>query len=86
MAPMSGLFEPYCRLGEEVREGDPAGAVHAMEEPQRPPVELHFERSGVILSRRVPARVLAGDYVYQLAPEVTRDEILAEIKAAQAKP
>ena len=85
-APMTGLFEPYCSLGEEVQEGDPAGAVHALEEPERAPVELRFARSGVILARRVPARVKAGDTVYQLAHAVTRDEILAEIKASQAKP
>ncbi|MDX1575652.1 MAG: succinylglutamate desuccinylase/aspartoacylase family protein [Kiloniellales bacterium] len=85
-APISGLFEPYCRLGEEVEEGDPAGAVHALEEPQRAPVELRFARSGVVVARRVPARVLAGDHVYQVAQEVTRDQILAEIKRSQEKP
>jgi predicted deacylase len=85
-APISGLFEPYCSLGEKVEEGDPAGAVHALEEPERAPVELQFTRPGIILSRRVPARVQAGDHVYQVAREVRRDEILREIKASQENP
>ena len=86
MATTSGLFEPYCTLGEEVRDGDPAGAVHSLEELGRPPVELHFSRSGIIVARRVPARVAPGDTVYQVAEEVTRDEILAQIKRSQGKP
>lgn len=76
MATVLGVFEPYCALGEEVREGDPAGALHSLEEPERAPVELHFARSGIIVSRRVPARVEPGDFVFQVAREITRDEIL----------
>jgi hypothetical protein len=79
MATVSGVFEPYCALGEEVREGDPAGAVHSLEEPERVPVDLHFARAGIIVSRRVPARVKPGDYVFQVAREITRDELLPRI-------
>jgi predicted deacylase len=86
MASLSGVFEPYCGLGDEVREGDPAGVVHSMEEPERAPVELHFHRSGIILARRVPARVKPGDYVFQVAREITRDELLPQTVAVQAKP
>ena len=76
MAPISGIFEPYCDLGAQVREGDPAGAVHSLEEAERAPVELHFARSGIVVVRRVPARVKPGDYVYHVACEVARDELL----------
>jgi predicted deacylase len=86
MASLSGVFEPYCGLGDKVREGDPAGVVHSMEEPERAPVELHFHRSGIILARRVPARVKPGDYVFQVAREITRDELLPQTVAGQAKP
>lgn len=85
MATISGLFEPYCTLGEEVRDGDPAGAVHSLEEPERAPVELEIAQSGIIVARRVPARVTPGDTVFQVAKEVTRDEILARIKRSQGK-
>jgi predicted deacylase len=50
--------------------------VHSLEEPERAPVELHFTRSGIIVSRRVPARVKPGDFVFQVAREITRDELL----------
>jgi predicted deacylase len=78
MATISGLFEPYCALGDEVREGDPAGAVHSLEEPARAPLELHFARSGIIVARRVPARVAPGDFVFQVAREVTRERLLPQ--------
>jgi hypothetical protein len=78
MATISGVFEPYCALGEEVRGGDPAGAVLSLEEPERAPVELRFARSGIIVSRRVPARVEPGDYVFQVAREITREELLPQ--------
>lgn len=86
MVPISGVFEPYWDLGAQVREGDRAGAVHSLEEPERAPVELYFARSGIVVVRRVPARVKPGDYVFHVARQVTRDEILAEIKSSQAKP
>jgi predicted deacylase len=47
-----------------------------LEEPERAPVELRFARSGIIVSRRVPAQVEPGDYVFQVARAITRDEIL----------
>ncbi len=75
---VSGVFEPYCALGEEVRGGDPAGVVHSLEETERAPVELHFARSGTIVARRVPARVMPGDYVFQVAREIPRDTLLPE--------
>ena len=74
-SPVSGLFEPYCGLGETVREGQPAGAVHSMEDPARPAETLVFDRPGLIVSRRVPARVKRGDYVFQVAEEITREEV-----------
>jgi predicted deacylase len=76
MATVSGVFEPYRALGEAVREGDPAGAVHSLELPESAPVELRFMRSGIIVARRVPARVTPGDFVFQVAEEIARDELL----------
>lgn len=76
MAPLEGLFEPYCELGQTVGEGEPAGAVHPLDDPARTPVEVRFARGGLILSRRVPARVRRGDYLFTVAAEVARDELL----------
>ncbi len=76
MAPLEGLFEPYQELGETVEAGEPAGAVHPVDDPARDPVEVRFERAGLILSRRVPARVRRGDYLFTVLTEVTREELL----------
>ena len=76
-SPISGLFEPYCALGDAVAAGQPAGVVHPLDDPAAPPVELSFRHGGVVLSRRVPARVKRGDFVLQTARETTREEACA---------
>ena len=75
--PVTGLFEPYRSLGEQVRAGEPAGCVHSLEEPERPPAELAFGTNGTILSRRVPARVKRGDFVFHAVEEIERATLLA---------
>ena len=52
--------------------------MHSLEEPERAPVELRFARSGIIFARRVPARVKPGDFVFQVAQEVAREELLPQ--------
>ena len=37
-APVSGLFEPYCGLGDEVKAGQIAGCIHPRDDPARQPV------------------------------------------------
>ncbi len=73
ISPISGLFEPLCSLGDAVVAGQPAGVVHPLDDPAVPPVELSFRHGGVVLSRRVPARVKRGDFVLQIARETSRE-------------
>jgi hypothetical protein len=73
MSPISGLFEPLCSLGDTVVAGQPAGLVHPLDDPAVAPVELCFRHSGVVFSRRVPARVKRGDFVLQIAHETSRE-------------
>ena len=61
MASESGIFEPYHELGAAVREGEPAGRIHFLENPGRQPVELRFGASGVVYGKRHPARVRPGN-------------------------
>lgn len=75
--PVTGLFEPCRSLGEQVQAGDAAGWVHSMEEPERAAVELAFGARGTILSRRVPARVKRGDFVFHAVEEVERSKLPA---------
>ena len=67
---MRGLFEPACALGDVVRAGDPAGRIHFPEEPERAPHELRFAGDGVLVCRRVPSLVAAGDCLAHLAADV----------------
>jgi predicted deacylase len=75
VSPVAGIFEPCCALGDEVGEGQPAGWVHCLEDPGRASTELVFERGGIVVSRRVPARVERGDYVFQVAEEIDPGEL-----------
>ncbi|HUK06987.1 MAG TPA: succinylglutamate desuccinylase/aspartoacylase family protein [Stellaceae bacterium] len=66
----SGLFEPRVELGDNVRKGDLAGVVVFPDEPWREPAPVHFRGDGVVVCKRVPARVERGDCVYHLASDV----------------
>ena len=75
-APISGLFEPYCVMGDEVKAGQIAGCIHPRDDPGRDPVEPQFPTDGLIVGRRVPAVVKRGDFLFSVATDVSRDEIL----------
>jgi uncharacterized protein len=76
MAPAAGLFEPYCRLGEQVTAGQLAGCIHSLEAPELEPINVSFERDGMIVVARVRAPVKRGDFVFNLATEIDRSELL----------
>lgn len=61
MASEAGIFEPYHELGAAVREGEPAGRIHFLENPEREPVELRFGTSGIVYGKRHPGRVRPGN-------------------------
>jgi len=62
-APADGVFEAFCELGERVEAGQPAGAVHFLAEPGRPPEVVPFAHSGMLYARRAPGRVVRGNCV-----------------------
>jgi len=68
-APARGLLEPAFSLGERVHEGQTAGFIHFLEEPDRPPRRLAFARDALVVCRRVPALVEPGDCIAQLATD-----------------
>ena len=76
MAPTEGLFEPYCRLGDTVSAGQPAGCVHSLEDPELDPVEINFERDGMIVVARTRAPVQRGDFVLHVAVDLDRAALL----------
>ncbi len=61
-----GLFEPLVDLGDEVRKGQPAAAVHMPETPWREPTVIPFNGNGVVVCKRIPGRVQRGDCLFHL--------------------
>ena len=76
MAPVTGIFEPFAELGTEVKAGQAAGRVWALEEIDRPPVVMTFASSGLVAVKRTLARVVRGSYVYVVTPDITRGDVL----------
>jgi predicted deacylase len=65
-----GVFEPLVELGEDVVEGQPAARVHFPEMPWLEPVTLNFALGGMVLCRRIPARVKRGDCLFHIGTDV----------------
>lgn len=62
-APATGLFEPANVVGEEVRAGRHAGWLHFVEDIDRAPLEIRYERDGILWVSAGPGRVARGDVV-----------------------
>jgi len=76
-APFSGIFEPCHQLGDSVAAGDVAGRLYPTEEVEREPLELAFDRAGLVMVRRNGARVIRGDHLFMVASEMERGDVLA---------
>jgi len=76
-APFSGIFEPHHQLGDRVVAGDIAGRLYSVEEVEREPIELAFDRDGLIMVRRNGARVVRGSHLFMVASEMERGDVLA---------
>lgn len=61
-----GLYEPLVELGETVSAGQPAARIHFPDTPWRDPVTVAFEREGLVLCKRIPARTRRGDCLMHL--------------------
>lgn len=71
----AGLFEPVAELGERVQAGQLAARLHFPHHPERPPVSVYFPGNGIIICKRVPAQVQAGDCLYQLGDNLPEGDI-----------
>ncbi len=80
-APVGGLFEPACRLGDRVASGDPAGWLHDPRRPDQAPCEIRFQGSGIVMCLRALAQAEPGDCLAHLAEATDWDSHPA---AAQA--
>jgi predicted deacylase len=69
-APEAGVFEPVVELGEAVNGGQIGGRIHFPETPWAEPVEVRFQRDGVVLCKRIPGRTARGDCLFHLGTPV----------------
>ena len=69
-APESGLYENRVPLGEDVRAGQPVGAIHFLERPERDPIPVVANAAGILIATRAPSIVGQGDCVACIAHEV----------------
>lgn len=68
-ASEDGLYEPLVELGDEVKAGDPAAAIHYPETPWREPIIEYFESDGLAVCKRIPGRSERGDCLFHLASD-----------------
>jgi len=65
-----GLFEPLVELGDMVTKDQPAARIHFHHTPWREPETLAFQRDGLVLCKRIPARCERGDCLFHLATDL----------------
>lgn len=82
MAPVDGMLEHDVEVGDSVQAGACAGRIWPMDNPARMPVEMRFAKSGIVLARRTPPIVTAGDTVCHTGSAITDAEYLAIGKGA----
>ncbi|MCO6052254.1 succinylglutamate desuccinylase/aspartoacylase family protein [Mesorhizobium sp. RP14(2022)] len=75
-ASRRGWFEPAVSLGDKVEAGNLAGWYHDFERLELPEEELRFQRSGIVLSRRLHADCRSGDCLIQVARLDTEAKLL----------
>jgi predicted deacylase len=69
-ATESGLYESLVDLGCEVEAGQPLGALHFPERPDREPTIIEAPSSGLLLAHRGPTLTRQGDLTACLAHDV----------------
>ncbi|MGH6921805.1 MAG: succinylglutamate desuccinylase/aspartoacylase family protein, partial [Geminicoccaceae bacterium] len=70
-APADGVFEAFHALGDQVEAGQPAGAIHFLDDPGRPPELARFACSGTLYARRSFGRAVRGNCVSVVITEHT---------------
>ena len=74
-APEGGLFESYVDPAETVAAGQPIGAIHFMERPDRPPEIIEAPRDGVVAALRAITATEQGDNVIVLGQPIAADAL-----------
>ena len=51
MAPVSGIFEPFCEMGDTIVAGQPLGQIHSTELPFAEPTPVVAQTEGILFGR-----------------------------------
>jgi predicted deacylase len=71
MAPVSGIFEPFYEMGDELEAGQPIGQMHLIDQPFASPIPVKGRTSGMLISRRAFPLTHQGDCVATLVRPAT---------------
>lgn len=74
-SPESGLYESLVDIGQDVEAGQPLGAIHFPERPDRDPTIIEARSNGVLIAHRGPTLTQQGDILVCLAHDVPQDII-----------
>jgi len=74
-SPESGLYESLIDIGQDVLAGQPLGAIHFPERPDREPTVVEAHAAGVLIAHRGPTLTQQGGILVCLAHEVPQDVI-----------
>lgn len=69
-APGQGLLEPLATAGQPVCEGQLLARLYALDDPARPPTDVHAPATGVVLAVGARGHVEHGDFVALVATEL----------------
>ncbi|MCA9023904.1 MAG: succinylglutamate desuccinylase/aspartoacylase family protein [Planctomycetaceae bacterium] len=72
-SPESGLYESLVDVGVDVCAGQPLGALHFPERPDREPTMIEADSDGVLIAHRGPTLTQQGDILVCLAHDVPEE-------------
>jgi len=77
VAPFEGIIETHFDVGDTVAEGQTAAWLYSLDEIERPPVELTFSTSGVVVIKTASTRVVHGTNICRTAKAISHDDVAA---------
>jgi predicted deacylase len=69
------MYESLVDIGQDVEAGQPLGALHFGERPDREPTIIEARSKGVLIAHRGPTLTQLGDILVCLAHDVPQDVI-----------
>lgn len=73
-ALVDGVFEPFFKVGDEVKAGQLAAHIHFPDFPMREPDSIYFEADALLGCQHIPALVARGDGLITLLTDINDNE------------